>query len=332
MKNEELIAYYDTLEGFAKDKLDKILIDLHNEQKESRNYVIKVCPKCGTVNPGFTKGGYANSGKQMLRCNACNKRFVIDYGQLTYYSHQDSAKWDQFIKDTFAQVSIEQTAANLNISTWTAWRMRMKLLHALEILISGNVVSGEIELDEKYVLNSHKGSEMKGVKGRKRGGSAKKRGLSGEQICLPTAVQRCGTAVLQATNTATPTADDILKIADHIGENSMAWLDGKTAWNKLLDIKKCGKCVLKDHTEYTSIDHINNVNSFHKMVEDWYNRYRGVASKYLNRYAALFVLVREYSGCDLQEILSSVKRRLHHISDFFRIREMKVSDLFIYEI
>ena len=38
-----------------KDKIDRQLIDLTNAKKESRNYCIKVCPKCGAVNPGFLK-------------------------------------------------------------------------------------------------------------------------------------------------------------------------------------------------------------------------------------------------------------------------------------
>ena len=51
----------------------------------------------------------------------CHKRFTYDNGQLTHYSHQDESKWEQLTVDT--------------------------------------VVSGEIELDEKYVLNSHKGEK-----------------------------------------------------------------------------------------------------------------------------------------------------------------------------
>lgn len=105
----------------------------------------------------------------------------------------------------------------------------MQFFHALENFTSQTVISGEIELVEKYILNSHKGTEIDGVKSRKRGGSAKKSSLSNKQICLPTAVQRNGTAVLLATNTATPSAEDFMKIACHIRENSMAWLDGKTA-------------------------------------------------------------------------------------------------------
>ena len=90
------------------------------------------------------------------------------------------------ITDTFAQVPIEKTPATLDISTYTVWRMRMKLLLMFEKLLNTTVVSGEIELDEKYLLNSHKGEKIAGVEPRKRGGSASKRGLSNEQICLPT--------------------------------------------------------------------------------------------------------------------------------------------------
>lgn len=60
--------------------------------------------------------------------------------------------------------------------------------------------------------------------------------------------------------------------------------------------------------------------------------HNGVASRYINRYAALFTLVREYAGCDTQEILLSIKKRMHQITDFFRIVDMKKDDLFTYSI
>ena len=157
-------------------------------------------------------------------------------------------------------------------------------------MIADTVASGEIELDEKYLLNSHKGEKIDNLKPRKRGGSASKRGLSSEQICLPIAVQRNGTAVLKATNTAAPTSGDLMKLSNHIGENSMAWIDGKTAYNSLLSAKQCEIRVMRDHTTYTSLDHLNNVNAFHRLIEKWYKGYNGVASKYINRYAALFTL------------------------------------------
>lgn len=81
----------------------------------------------------------------------------------------------------FTQVSIEDIAKKLEISTYTAWKMRMKFLHAFEQLMQNTLLSDEIELDEKYFLNSHKGTQIDGAEGRKRG-------LSNEQICLPTAI------------------------------------------------------------------------------------------------------------------------------------------------
>ena len=101
-------------------------------------------------------------------------------------------------------------------------------------MIAETVVFWKIELDEKYVLNSHIGEKIDNLKPRKRGGSASKIGLSSEQICLPTAVQRNGTAVLKATNTVAPASRNLMKLSNSIGENSMAWIDGKVAYKGLL--------------------------------------------------------------------------------------------------
>ena len=118
------------------------MIDLHNQQIESQNYVIHVCPECGAENPDFKKGGYSNSGKQMVRCNHCNKRFVDDHGQLTYYSHQDSAKWDQLVKDTFDQIPIEKTAATLNSKRYIISTCKRNTLWATMNAVTHRVLFG----------------------------------------------------------------------------------------------------------------------------------------------------------------------------------------------
>lgn len=327
---QKITSMYSSLYQYQKDKL---LSDLENcaiLNKTSQSYCIKVCPKCGSETPNWTRGGRANSGKQMLLCHSCNHRTVVDYGQLTYYSQQDRSKWDQLIKDTLQQVPVHTTAQNLGISTYTVWRMRMKFLHALESIASETVVSNEIEMDEKYILNSHKGEKREDVKPRHRGEKASKRGLSNEQVCLVTAVQREGDAVLRATNMATPKEEDIAKIGLNFAEHSFVWIDGKTAYQKVLVWKNCEFRVLGDHKSYTSIDHLNNVNSFHSKIDEWNRGYRGVATKYINRYAALLVMVRKYAGMHADEVLLKVKTVLNDVSDFFRICDMKTTDLFAY--
>ena len=131
MEVNEIIECCNTLSDYAKRRVATLVKDLHSAQEEYRIYCIKVCPKCGAVEPVFTKGGITHGGKQMLRYPVCKKRFVVDRGQLTFYSHQEEGKWDQLIEDTFTRVPLKKTAETLSISIYTAWRMRMKLLHAL---------------------------------------------------------------------------------------------------------------------------------------------------------------------------------------------------------
>lgn len=98
------------------------------------SYHFEYCPKCGAYHPVLVKVGKTKAGKQMLKCNACNKRFVCDHGQLTFYSHQSQAKWNDLIIETQNGNSILKTAAKINVNESTAFRMRNKYLHFIEVM------------------------------------------------------------------------------------------------------------------------------------------------------------------------------------------------------
>lgn len=117
---------------FQVEKITRQVNDFILSNKESQEYSFKVCPKCGAVHPRLTKAGYTTAGKQMLRCHECNKRFVIDHGELTYYSHQSQAKWDYLILETQNGNTMKETAVKINVHETTAFRMRHKYLHSLE--------------------------------------------------------------------------------------------------------------------------------------------------------------------------------------------------------
>lgn len=113
-------------------KVNRIIRDFLDANKEANEFHFDVCPKCGQKHPRLVKGGFANSGKQMFRCLECNKRFVVDHGQLTYYSHQSQDKWNDLIIDTIAGKSLLSTAAKLDVDEKTVFRMRHKFLKFLE--------------------------------------------------------------------------------------------------------------------------------------------------------------------------------------------------------
>ncbi|MDC0827339.1 MULTISPECIES: IS1595 family transposase [Bacillota] len=190
------------------------------------------------------------------------------------------------------------------------------------------VLSEQIEIDEKYVQKSHKGVSIPSAKPRKRGEAASKRGISNEKVCIITAVQRLGKAVARTFNMAKPTSEDCLKFGQHIEENSYAWTDGLESYTRMLQEKQCKRTILKSYKEYDTVNHLNNVNSFHNEIEKQYEIYRGVASKYINRYNALFCIQREVQGMDAQEILVYVLKKLKYSIHYFFIRQIATDALF----
>ena len=65
---------------------------------------------------------------------------------------------------------------------------------------------------------------------------------------------------------------------------------------------------------------LNRINSFHNMIKDYYKHYRGVASKYINRYASMFAyawkmnsVVNEDSG--YEETLNTVRKDCIWLTD-----------------
>ena len=65
-------------------------------------------------------------------------------------------------------------------------------------------ISDQAELDEKYVVKSHKGEKIEHVAGKKRGTPSSKRGISNDQVCLLAGVQRGGGSYLRSFNMARP--------------------------------------------------------------------------------------------------------------------------------
>ena len=121
--------------------------------------------------------------------------------------------------------TVRESARRCGLGVNTAFRWRHRFLEA-----AGQdrpKLKGIVEVDETYVLESHKGSRTLDRKARKRGGKASKRGLSDEQVPVLVAADRSGTTiseVLPAVNAETlqavlePAVDtDIVLVSDGHG-------------------------------------------------------------------------------------------------------------------
>ena len=119
-----------------------------------------------------------------------------------------------------------------------------------------------------YTPYNHKGTKINGVEPYHRGIPATKRGLSNQQVCFITAIQRFGHTIARTLNYGKPSSIDLLRFGECLESKSFVMLDGSNSYNEHLEIKNCTKKVLINHKSYDKFNHLNTVKSFHKMIEE----------------------------------------------------------------
>ncbi len=171
--------------------------------------------------------------------------------------------------------------------------MRHKVLMALQNRLENSPVllSGIAEFDESFVLDCHKGGAVPETAGRKasnHGATASNRGISNEYVAICTGIQRDGGVIAATVNRAKPSSKELEEIfCGHIAENTMVLTDGLRSYRIFETFAAC-TVVDVNQEGGRGLFNLNTVNSLHSYIKETYNHYRGVATKYINRYNAVF--------------------------------------------
>lgn len=290
MKNkiDTLFDYIKTLSESDLDRIIKFVLGIVSVNQQSEN--LPDCPYCSGSH--IVKFGHRN-GKQRFMCHDCERTFMHTTNTLMAHSHYGQSIWVDFIRDTLYGKTLDDSAEEYNFSHQTAFNMRHKVLMALQDLSKDNPVllSGISEFDETYVLDCYKGGsvpEAAGREARKHGAKAAKRGISSEYIAICTGIQRDGSAVAATVNRAKPSRKELSEIfRGHIADAALVLTDGLRSYHVFETFTNCTVIDI-NHEECHGIFNLNTVNSLHSFIKETYNHYRGVATKYINRYNALF--------------------------------------------
>lgn len=291
--DEKIKSLFGYIKNLCESDLDRVIHFVFgmvsiNQQLPDR----PGCPYCGGNR--IIKYGHKN-GKQRFLCKDCQQTYMHTTNTLMANSHYGQSVWIDFILDTLYGETLDGSAENFHFSHQTAFNMRHKVLMALQAMLIQEPVSlsGIAELDETYVLDCYKGAavpEDAGRGARKHGAKAAKRGISNEYIAICTGIQRDGGAVAKTVNRAKPSSDELEEIfSGHIAENTLILTDGLRSYNVLETAAGC-TVVDVNHEGCRGIFHLNTVNSMHSYIKGMYVHYRGVGTKYINRYNALFSL------------------------------------------
>ena len=300
MRQSEVLKEFAKLTDSQKETIRKTVMGMIQVNDNLNSCIPEVCPVCGAEHVRFYRRDI-HGKKRRWCCSKCNHKFTYDSHTITSNLKIGTDVFVQICMDTLDMVPIRKTAEKLDISVQCVFNNRHKFLSLLaEILQKEEVLmTGTIEGDETYVLESTKGSNPENRKSRHRGGHSDKRGISHDQICIVTTTDRNGHEIFRAVGSAKPTTgiiDDLL--AKHIEKGSIMYVDGAACCNDLSKKAECKVKHLIGHESYNKVEHLNTVNSIHSMIRRNYAFYRGVATKYLNRYMALFLFMRRLKDMD----------------------------------
>ena len=314
MTLKELQTYILELNPYQFDQIAIQVVKYLKLNEQLKNTRPECCPCCGKTGEHLIKKGFQH-GKQRYMCKACGKKFTYDINQITAHSHQPVDAWITVIEDTLAMKSLDETAGKIGVCHETALNMRHKLLAYPETMIETAKPPDElVETDETYVTESQKGVKCKNRKPRKHGESASKRGLSNEQYCICVVTDRNKNVFAKCVNRAKPSSEDIIKaLSAHVSRKSVLLCDGAASYNQLADTLECKKIELIGYESYDKVYHLNTVNNLHSRIKRMLGQFRGVASKYLNRYLALFSVIVSCTKPSMNEFVDELRCTLSTI-------------------
>jgi transposase-like protein len=241
------------------------------------------CPRCRCAR--VHRCGQA-SGLQRFRCLGCGRSFNALTGtplaRLRKKEH-----WLAYLQCVLESRTVREAARVVGVHRTTSFRWRHRFVPGA-MRDRPATLSAIVEADETYRLESQKGSRHMTRKPRKRGGVAKKRGISGELDCLLVARDRSGqtldfhtgrgqvtVAQLQACVKPVLPADVLLISDSALSYRHFAQQAG--IMHETVNVKAGVRA--------RGAIHLQNVNAWHSRFKSWLVRFRGVASRYLINYS-----------------------------------------------
>ena len=276
-----------------KKLIDDLLPKISSQKITNQKYQIKNkeirCVRCNSEY--CIKNGHKN-GTQRYKCKECNCFFSITTNTILSHSTLSYEKLIKFIECLINCYSIEKTSFETELSKSEVYKIRLKILNILSNYYDDTILSGVIQVDEKYIRISFKGTRANKMPrdSRRNGYQDRTSGISKEQVCVIVAIDSNDNIIIKVAGNG-PATTEMLEntLKNKVKENSILITDSKSSYIKFA---KCNSLILKQipHNKHIvdSIYHLGELNSLMSEMEIFIQNFRGLSTRHLQQYLDLF--------------------------------------------
>jgi len=261
--------------------LDQIIVLIDQIRAGARR-----CPRCDCT--ACHRHGHANN-LQRFRCRACGRTFNDLTGTpLARLRHK--GKWTDYLAMLLASLPVRPAANKVGVHRNTAFRWRHRFLDWVKFDRTERL-TGIVEADEMFLLESQKGSRKLDRPPRKRGGRAGRRGISREHDCILVTRDRSGQTIDAVTGRGALSAAQLTRhLLPRFDPHALLVSDSHAAYRAFAARHglahqavslRAGERVRRT---VAGAIHVQNVNAYHRRFREWLAPFHGVASRYLPNY------------------------------------------------
>jgi transposase-like protein len=280
------------------------------------------CPYCHSNN--IIKNGRYKE-KQRFICKICNKNFNSLTNSPISMSHMPE-KWPLYIDCLIKGMSLRSAATEIGVSFVTLFYWRHKLMSALKST-EDSILLGDVEADDTFLAYSEKGNRK--IQGREPKKNGTKYNIGEDKkVFLLVAADHNNHLFLEASASENTYINILCKSLGEIVDPKAVFCSKfKTFYKHFTNLKGIKQHFRVNPRNKTEQHNIDLANSHRKALQTWIDKFKGVASKYLNNYLSLYNCLRK-ANFDKTEIgIDNFMKALTYINIKENYRSIKALKL-----
>lgn len=250
------------------------------------------CEKCGCK---LYKNGKTKNDVQKYICSECKTTFSETTNTVICHSKLSFEVWKNVIDNLLNGFSIRRIAEENNISNYTSFRLRHKVLYALKKFVENIKLSGNIQSDEKYFsinLNGTKKENMPRYSKKRTSKGNGIRGISHHKICVVSSIDENDNLLLKIVGLGRCTTDMLKESLGQKLDNAKSInADSASAYQDFCKDNQLILNAIPSGFHSNDIFNISEINGIHSQLETWFSKFRGVSTRHLQEYLDWFVYI-----------------------------------------